>query len=151
MKKCFSFLILSCLILISCKSTVRLSSDNPIPSNSFYWQQHVDYKMEIDVDVNKYQYKGKQELVYTNNSPDTLTRVFYHLYLNAFQPWSEMDIQSLTVADSDQRVRDRISRLKPDEIGYINVSSLKQNGKKLKHETVGTILEVDLEYPILPG
>ena len=151
MKKCFSFLILSCILFISCKSSVQLSSDNSIPSNPFYWQQHVNYKMEIDMDVNTYQYKGKQELVYTNNSPDTLTKVFYHLYFNAFQPGSEMDINSLTVPDADQRIRDRISKLKPDEIGYIKVTSLKQNGRKIKHETVGTILEVNLEHPILPG
>ena len=49
-------------------------------NNTSYWQQKADYKMEIDMDVETYQYKGKQELVYTNNSPDALNRVFYHLY-----------------------------------------------------------------------
>jgi len=53
-------------------------------SKSNYWQQHVDYTMDIDVDVTNFQYKGTQQLVYTNNSPDQLTRVFYHLYFNAF-------------------------------------------------------------------
>lgn len=116
-----------------------------------YWQQHVDYKMDIDMDVNSYQYKGKQTLVYTNNSPDVLNRVFYHLYFNAFQPGSEMDVRSRTIKDPDTRVGDRISHLKPDEIGYIKVSSLKQNGKSLSYETVGTVLEVDLAQPINPG
>lgn len=116
-----------------------------------YWQQHVDYKMEIDVDVQKYQYKGKQELVYTNNSPDTLKRVFYHLHFNAFQPGSEMDVRSRTIEDPDRRVDDRISKLKPDEIGYIKVNSLLQNGSPVQNKTVGTILEVDLNTPILPG
>src|SRR5690606_1298298 len=116
-----------------------------------YWQQHVDYKMEIDVDVKKYQYKGKQELVYTNNSPDTLYRVFYHLHFNAFQPGSEMDVRSRTIADPDSRVGDRISKLKPDEIGYIQVNSLRQNGAPVQNKTVGTVLEVDLNTPILPG
>lgn len=116
-----------------------------------YWQQHVDYKMEIDVDVEKYQYKGKQELVYTNNSPDTLKRVFYHLHFNAFKPGSEMDVRSRTIADPDRRVGDRISKLNPDEIGFIKVNSLLQNGTSVKNKTVGTILEVDLNTPILPG
>lgn len=124
----------------------------PVPSTStYYWQQHVDYKMEIDMDVNTYQYKGKQELIYTNNSPDVLEKVFYHLYFNAFQPGSEMDVRSRTIADPDSRVGDRISKLKPNEIGYINVNSLKQNGKTIKHQTVGTVLEVDLASPIKPG
>lgn len=116
-----------------------------------YWQQHVDYKMDIDMDVNTYQYKGKQELVYTNNSPDVLTRVYYHLYFNAFQPGSEMDVRSRTIPDPDTRVGDRINKLKPNEIGYIKVRSLKQNGADIKHKTVGTVLEVDLAKPIKPG
>ena len=116
----------------------------------YYWQQHADYKMEIDMDVKTYQYHGKQELIYTNNSPDTLRRVFYHLHFNAFQPGSEMDIQSRTVVDPDRRIGDRISKLQPHEIGYIQVNSLKQNGVAVSHKTVGTILEVTLNQPILP-
>ena len=149
------FLLLSFVISIvftSCKSSKNVSSNNQnINSDSYYWQQHVDYKMEIDMDVNSYQYKGKQTLAYTNNSPDVLNRVYYHLYFNAFQPGSEMDVRSLTIADPDSRVKDRISKLKPSEIGYINVTSLKQNGKNINHQTVGTILEVDLAKPIKPG
>ena len=131
--------------------TTPQTPTTPSLSKPTYWQQHVDYKMEIDMDVNTYQYKGKQTLVYTNNSPDVLNRVYYHLYFNAFQPGSEMDVRSRTIADPDRRVEDRISKLKPNEIGYIKVNSLKQNGKTLKHETVGTVLEVDLVKPIQPG
>ncbi len=116
-----------------------------------YWQQHVDYTMNIDMDVDTYQYNGTQKLVYTNNSPDVLDRVFYHLYFNAFQPESEMDVRSRTIPDPDRRVADRISKLTPDEIGYIKVTSLMQNGVNLKHETVGTVLEVALAKPIQPG
>lgn len=116
-----------------------------------YWQQHVDYEMEVDMNVNNFQYTGTQELVYTNNSPDTLDRVFYHLYFNAFQPGSEMDVRSLTIQDPDRRVGDRISKLSKDEEGYLKVSSLNQDGKRLNYETVGTVLEVELDEPILPG
>ncbi|GAA4802015.1 M1 family metallopeptidase [Litoribaculum gwangyangense] len=131
---------------------VAITPQVPAPnSNSGYWQQHVDYKMTVDMDVNTYQYNGKQQLVYTNNSPDVLNRVYYHLFFNAFQPGSEMDVRSRTIADPDPRVGDRISKLKPNEIGYLKVTSLKQNGVALKHETVGTVLEVDLAKPIQPG
>src|SRR5579875_2869073 len=58
------------------------------------WQQRVKYTMNIDMDVQTNQYSGKERLVYTNNSPDTLGRVFYHLYWNAFQPNSMMDVRS---------------------------------------------------------
>ena len=73
-----------------------------------YWQQHVDYKMTVSMDVNSYQYKGKQELVYTNNSADTLRRVFYHLYNNAFQPGSEMDMHLQSIKDPDVRMVNKI-------------------------------------------
>lgn len=116
-----------------------------------YWQQHVDYTMDVTMDVNNYQYKGEQELVYTNNSPDTLKQVFYHLYPNAFQSGSEMDVRSRTIADPDPRVMDRISKLEPDEIGYLKVKNLTQDGNKVEAKTIGTILQVKLAQPLLPG
>ena len=42
-----------------------------------YWQQAVDYIMDVDMDVKTFQYSGEQELLYTNNSPDSLKKVFY--------------------------------------------------------------------------
>lgn len=115
------------------------------------WQQRIRCDMTIDMDVVKNQYTGKQQLAYTNNSPDTLDKVFYHLYFNAFQPGSMMDVRSRSIADPDPRVSDRIFKLKPEEQGYIKVKSLRQNGRKVKFETNETILEVDLAEPILPG
>lgn len=120
-------------------------------NNTSYWQQKVDYKIAIDLDVETHQYKGIQELTYTNNSPDTLYRVFYHLYFNAFQPGSEMDIRSRNIKDSDKRVGDRISKLLPSEIGFIKPQRLTQDGVLLSFEIAGTILEVDLNTPILPN
>ena len=80
------------------------------------------------MNVNNHQYKGKQKLVYTNNSPDVLDKVFYHLYFNAFQPGSQMDVRSLNIKDPSAKIGDRISKLQPNEIGYIKVNTLKQNG-----------------------
>ena len=139
MKKIILFLFISTYSSIYCQQT------------SNYWQQHVDYTMDIDVDVTKFQYKGTQKLVYTNNSPDELTHVYYHLYFNAFQPNSQMDIRSRNIQDPDGRVTDRISKLKPEEIGYIKIASLKQDGKSVQFEVVGTILEVTLNTPIKSG
>ncbi len=119
--------------------------------NRTYWQQHVDYTMEIDVDAEKHQYSGKQTLVYTNNSPDVLDRVYYHLYFNAFQPGSMMDVRSRTIDDPDRRVGDRIAGLSEDEIGYQRVNSLTQDGKPVEYETDGSILVVELNEPIQPG
>ena len=128
-----------------------------------YWQQHVDYRMNVDMDVKTFRYTGKQELIYTNNSPDVLDKVFYHLYFNAFQPGSEMDVRLKTIADPDKRMvinkgtkeepeyESRIGVLKPDEVGYIKVQSLTQDGQPVTYETKGTILEVKLASPLKPG
>ena len=141
------------IALVACAQTKEATNKgkSTSSSDSSYWQQAVDYTMDIDFDIDTYQYKGKQKLVYTNNSPDVLDKVFYHLYFNAFQPGSQMDVRSRTIRDPDRRVRDRISKLKPNEIGYIKVNSLKQNGSTVSFETVGTILEVVLNSPIKPG
>ncbi len=120
-------------------------------NNTNYWQQHVDYTMEIDVDAEKNQYEGEQTLVYTNNSPDILNRVYYHLYFNAFQPGSEMDARSLAIEDPDRRVGDRISKLTKDEIGYIKPTKLKQDGKDLQYTIEGTVMTVLLNNAIKPG
>ena len=123
------------------------------------WQQRVKYTMDVKVDVNTNRFTGSQRLEYSNNSPDTLNKVFYHLYWNAFQPGSMMDERSRrqgTVMirqnnpDWDGRVKDRILNLKPDEIGYQKVLSLKMNGKSQRLVEHETILEVILDKPILP-
>ncbi|MBT3964078.1 MAG: M1 family metallopeptidase [Flavobacteriales bacterium] len=116
-----------------------------------YWQQEVEYDINVDFDHVSHQFEGEQNVKYTNNSPDTLHQVFFHLYFNAFQPGSMMDARSQSVEDPDPRIGDRISKLKDDEIGYHRVSKLKQDGKKLAYQVVGTIMEVDLSEPILPG
>ena len=141
------------LMVISCAQTKEVSYTSKKTASTIknYWQQHADYTMDIDMDVNSYQYKGKQKLVYTNNSPDNLDRVFYHLYFNAFQPGSQMDIRSLNIQDPSAKIGDRISKLKPNEIGYIKVNTLKQNGNDVSYKTVGTILEVTLNEPIKAG
>jgi hypothetical protein len=128
-----------------------------------YWQQKVDYKMSVTMDVKNYQYKGNQELIYTNNSNDTLTKVYYHLFNNAFQPGSEMDMRLQNVKDPDGRMvtktkvgdktvtESRIAKLSPNEIGFLHVANVKQDGVSVTAKEVETILEVVLDKPILPG
>ncbi|MGY6558359.1 MAG: M1 family metallopeptidase [Nitritalea sp.] len=115
------------------------------------WQQRVKYDMDVTMNTETNRYRGTQQLAYTNNSPDTLTRAFYHLYYNAFQPGSMMDVRSRTIGDPDRRVMDRIANLKADEIGYLQVEKLSMNGQPVPFEHVETILEVNLTTPILPG
>ncbi|MFT4685065.1 MAG: hypothetical protein ACJATN_000092 [Neolewinella sp.] len=133
------------LLLAILLATVSLSAQ---PDR---WQQRAEYAMEIDMNVKKNQYTGKQILTYYNNSPDTLHRVFYHLYFNAFQPGSMMDVRNLNLPDADRRVGDRISQLKDDEIGYIKPEALLRDGTPQAYTVEGTVMEVVLTNPIMPG
>jgi|TARA_R110001583_G_scaffold60523_1_gene179744 hypothetical protein len=132
-----------------------LTAQMEAQNNTSYWQQHVDYSMDVNVDVEKYQYSGTQKLVYTNNSPDVLSRVYYHLFFNAFQPGSEMDMRLQSVADPDGRMmadgKSRIASLSPEEMGYLRVNSLTQDNQAVSFVEEGTILVVELNKPIPPG
>tara|TARA_R110000868_G_scaffold96341_4_gene265041 strand:+ start:2070 stop:3920 length:1851 start_codon:yes stop_codon:yes gene_type:complete len=135
---------------------VLLTGITAIGQSTSYWQQHVDYTMDVAMDVKTNQYTGTQKLVYTNNSPDELTRVYYHLFFNAFQPGSEMDIRLQNIEDPDRRMinddkKSRIASLTPEEIGYLRVASLTQDGKPVTFKEESTILIVELAEPIPSG
>ena len=116
-----------------------------------YWQQEVDYKILVDVNAKNNSYKGSQEIVYTNNSQDTLNKVFFHLYFNAFKKGSEMAIRLDNGDDANTRFDVDINKLEPEEEGFLNVSNLKQDNTKVETFLSDTILEVTLADPLLPG
>ena len=116
-----------------------------------YWQQEIKYEMNIDMDVDTYKYTGESKITYYNNSPDTLQKVYFHLYFNAFQPGSEMDVRQQNLPDPDRRIGDRISKLSPTEIGYQKIISIKQGRKTLDYGIEGTLMTVDLQKVILPN
>ena len=127
------------------------------------WQQHINYNIKATLDVATNIVKGTEDIVYTNNSTDTLRKVYFHLYWNAFQPNSSMDVRSRelgkntmtsrrgdVIKDWDARVTDRIQKLTPAEIGYQRVSQILIGGKAQKLIEHETILEVQLTNPIAP-
>ena len=116
-----------------------------------YWQQHAEYYMDFKMDISDFSFTGDQELEYTNNSPDTITKVYYHLFFNAFRPGSQMDVRSRTIRDPDRRVGSRILELEENDYGELNVISLKQNGRSLEISQRETILLAKLNKPLLPG
>lgn len=121
-----------------------------------YWQQRIDYTMDVSMNVEDFTYKGNSTVQYTNHSPDTLSRVFFHLYFNAFRPGSDMDARLQSISDPDNRMvtenkESRISLLSEDEMGYLRVTQITQNqGAPLKTSHEETILVVDLQTPLLP-
>lgn len=134
-----------------------LLASSALSAQTCYWQQKVQYKIDVSMNTSTNRFNGSEELFYTNNSPDTLKKVFYHLYWNAFQPNSMMDVNDRELMKSDtgfnlfkDNVKNRIQLLKPGEIGYIKIISLNMNGISQAYNEKGTILEVVLSKPILP-
>jgi hypothetical protein len=129
------------------------------------WQQRIAYKMNVQLDVNTNVLQGAQDIKYTNHSPDTLFRLFFHTYWNAFQPGSSMDTRSQELGkiqvgtnrdgsprwDWDGRVQDRIGNLKPEEEGYTKILTLTIGGVAQGIKEHETIAEITLAKPILPG
>ena len=120
-------------------------------SQKNYWQQHVDYKMVVDVDVEKHTYIGTQRLVFTNNSPDKLDRVFYHLYFNAFKPGTDLEQNSRYSTDDSRTMSNNILMLDEKDWGDVQIKSLKQDGVNVKFKVEETILEVELDKPLSSG
>ncbi len=144
------------ILLLLCFSTL-------VSAQPERWQQRIKYNINVNMDVITNRFTGTEKLEYTNNSPDTLNHVFFHLYWNAFQPNSGMDVRSRElgkimlknrrgddVPDWDARVKDRISKLSETEIGYQRVKSVIINGKEQKLREYETILEVKLDKALLP-
>jgi len=115
-----------------------------------YWQQHVSYVMDIDMDTENHTYHGKQTATYTNHSPDTLHEIYYHLIWNVFKPNSSLYWHNKTRLDPDPRLL-KLANLNPDEWGYYTIHSLRQNGKDVAYEITESILRVRLNEPLLPG
>ena len=147
------FALLLCMAL----STIALGQ------RKGYWQQDVQYKMDIDVDEENYQYDGKMTVVYGNNSGQSLSKVYFHLYFNAFQPGSMMDHRLSSISDPDSRMatnigskekpvyQSRIAKLTAEQIGYQKISTIKVNGVSANFKVDGTILEVVLPKAIADG
>ena len=136
------YVLITCMILLS---------SSLYGQRRGYWQQHIDYDIQVQMDVDDHTFSGTQSIRYQNNSPDTLDELFFHLYFNAFAPGSMMDERSQSLPDPDRRVGNRISGLKKDEVGYHRIENLFVNGSAPAFDIQGTLMRVNLDQPILPG
>ncbi len=154
------FRIIKCIALLFC-----MGYNAPCMAQSGYWQQAIDYKMDVTLNPSTHQVIGKAVIRYTNHSPDTLRRLFLHTYWNAFMPGSNMDNRSRDFGtvetgkgrdstpryDWDSRIKDRIEKLTTPEQGFTRITSCTMAGKELKLKDYETICEVIPDRPVLPG
>ncbi len=114
-----------------------------------YWQQRVEYQLDVRLDDQSHAVQGRAKLKYFNNSPDTLRRVFFHLYWNAFQPNSAFAKWAKRMAAD--MVDNRLFELSASEMGKMDIFSVLQNGSATTFRVNETIMEVELSRPLMPG
>ncbi|MEZ4917421.1 MAG: hypothetical protein R2836_10615, partial [Chitinophagales bacterium] len=150
----------TCLFLLA--YFVSLAQYNPIaPPNTFqstenpyywrnkkpytdYWQQDVYYKIHATINEETDIIIGNEQLVYWNNSPDTLFEVYFHLYQNAFQPGSYYD----NLYHNNGQIA-KYGKYESAGLGT-TIDDIKIDGATVKTTLDNTILIVHLNEPILP-
>ncbi|MBD3585768.1 M1 family metallopeptidase [Salinimonas sp. HHU 13199] len=133
-----------------------------------YWQQEVDYKIDVKLNEEKRRIEASEQITYKNNSPDTLKYLWIQLDQNKYR---EDSMSALTTtfggignrgpatqsASSDAPARLSMGALRRQqfvedtELGYDIKKVATGNGKKLHHVIVGTLMRVDLDKPLKAG
>ncbi len=114
-----------------------------------YWQQHVSYDIRVTLIDSIHTLDGSLSVVYTNNSPDTLREVYFHLYANAFQPGSLMDERAHAIHSAP--IYNRISNLPASERGRYGIGAVTTDNLPSDYEVTGTIMRVGLPKALPPG
>ncbi len=114
-----------------------------------YWQQKVDHKIQVRLDDEHHILRGYQEMVYTNNSPDTLEYIFMHLYPNAYKhDHTAFAKQKVANGDTKFYFSDKYEKGFIDSLSF-SADNLPLNYSKYnEHED---IIFLELVEPLLPG
>ncbi len=135
MKKLFLFLFANTLLLIA-------NAQN-------YWQQQLDYKIDVTLIDKQHALKGFLTLDYTNNSPDKLDFIWFHLWPNAYKNDSTAFAkQVIKDKDGAKRLAAIIDK------GYMDSLNFMANGQRLKteaHPEHIDIIKVLLPQSLEPG
>ncbi len=114
-----------------------------------YWQQKVDYTIDVQLDDKQHSLDAFEKLVYTNNSPDTLRFIWFHLWPNAYK--------NDKTAFSEQMLRNGRTDFyftADSNKGYINQLAFKIDGSNAATEAHSAnidIVKLLLVQPLLPG
>jgi Peptidase family M1 domain len=113
--------------------------------NAGYWQQDVHYKIDAKINEIDNSIEATEVLNYTNNSPDALPFVYFHLYQNAFI--KDAYLEQLTLAN---KVQVRHGKQEAQGLGT-TVSNITVDAQDCKTELDNTVLKVYLPKVLLPG
>lgn len=114
-----------------------------------YWQQKVNYKIDVSLDDVKNTLDGFVKMEYYNNSPDTLNFIWFHLWQNAYKnDRTAFSDQLLEHSRTDFYFSDNNKK------GYINRLDFKVNGMVATmedHPVHQDIIKLLLPQPLPPG
>jgi hypothetical protein len=130
-------------------NSMRTASGAPGPE---YWQQRVDYVIDVTLDEDLRRIIGSETITYRNNSPDSLPYLWVQLDQNRFRTDSE-DMRSMTVPSLDAVTYDELDMLlERDRFrgGAEILAITGGDGEPLAHTVVGTMMRVDLSAPLAP-
>jgi len=159
----FWFLALGSYIAVHAQTTEYRSVENKLywknkQPRSGYWQQDVHYNIKAVIDETTDIIAGEETLKYYNNSPDTLSFLFFHLYQNAFQPGSYL--HDLHCANKVKPVYGKyetsrqgtvIEQLRVTSYELQEGNLIATNNSQLNTELDNTILKVYLPKPLAPN
>lgn len=110
-----------------------------------YWQQRVSYRIDAELDPATAILQGVEEIVYRNNSPDTLSSMVFHLYQNLF---SEGVQRTRTVPITGGMTLERVA-VGGQEAVPVAVGRGPATGASYRVD--GTLMDLRLPRPLLPG
>ena len=111
-----------------------------------YWQQFVHYTIHTNLDTGNHMLTGTETVSYTNNSPDTLTQFYLHLYPNAYRSRN-----TAFMRDYRRRFNVNLVDLPGKYRGYLDISNVKIDGHVVNARSHDTISQMDLPRPLPPG
>src|SRR5436190_24232617 len=79
-----------------------------------YFQQDVKYTIHVSLDDKKHELSGDETIIYTNNSPDTLTQLYFHLWANGYK-----DENTLLARQFFKNGDNRMIKAADKDFGYI--------------------------------
>jgi len=118
-------------------------------SNAQYWQQRADFKIAVKLDDQKNTLTGMEELVYTNNSPDALPFIWFHIWPNAYRDEKTAFAKQLGKDDEGKK---RLKNFK--DRGWIEGLDFTVDGAKANfetHESYNDVIKLLLPSPLAPG
>ena len=118
-----------------------------------YWQQQVNYDIDVEIDDKNQVLTGSETITYINNSPDELRYLWVQLDQNTREKNSD------TYKTSTSQIRKRMSNRSLDRMmgyedydGGFKIKELTDiNGKKLPYTINWTMLRIDLPVVLKKG